>query len=278
MVAIDSLLRSFALESTGPDAYRAEHAEGGNGVVFGGQLLGQSITAALAGQDGKTLKTLHTIFARAVSPEAPVEISVDRMQDGRTFASRTVTIAQAGRLCTRSLALLNGDEPDFIRHADPLPQVPGPDDCTPVSHGQGAWEIRVVGDVDTSDPALVGPPELDVWTRFVGAPDDPAMDQALLAYATDGFLIGTAMRPHAGVGQAQAHRTLSTGVISHTLTFHEPCPAREWLLLSHRSPYAGHGRCYGRANVFRADGSLVASFVQDGMIRPRQAPAGSRGL
>ena len=83
----------------------------------------------------------------------------------------------------------------------------------------------MVGGVDISDPEAVGPAELDVWTRFVGAPDDPAISQALLAFATDGFLIGTAMRPHPGVGQAQAHRTLSTGVISHTLTFHEPVSA-----------------------------------------------------
>ena len=86
------------------------------------------------------------------------------------------------------------------------------------------------------------------------------------------------MRPHAGVGQAQAHRTVSTGVISHTLTFHEPCSAGEWVLLSHRSSYAGRGRCYGWANVFRTDGTLVAGFVQDGMIRPLQAPGSGRIL
>ena len=92
-----------------------------------------------------------------------------------------------------------------------------------------------------SDPELTGPPELDVWSRFPGAPDDPMVDQALLAFATDGFLIGTAMRPHAGVGQSQAHVTVTTGVVGHTLTFHEPSAARDWLLLSHHSPYAGHG-------------------------------------
>ena len=81
------------------------------------------------------------------------------------------------------------------------------------------------------------------------------------------------MRPHAGVGQAQAHRSVSTGVLGHTLTFHEPFRADEWLLLSHHGSYAGRGRCYGRGDVFRADGTLVASFVQDGMIRPLQAPA-----
>ena len=121
--------------------------------------------------------------------------------------------------------------------------MPGPDDAAPAGDGDGAWEIRIAGDVDISDPEAIGPADLDVWTRFVGAPDDPAVDQALLAFATDGFLIGTAMRPHAGVGQAQAHVTVSTGVISHTLTFHEPAPAGEWLLLSHHSPYAGRGRC-----------------------------------
>jgi acyl-CoA thioesterase len=173
--------------------------------------------------------------------------------------------------------LLSADEPDFIRHADPAPAVPGPEACAPASHGGNGWDIRIVGGVDVADPGLVGPPELDVWTRFAGAPDDPALDQALLAFATDGFLIGTAMRPHAGVGQSQAHRTVSTGVISHTLTFHEPCPASDWVLLSHRSVHAGHGRCYGRADAFRSDGTLVASFVQDGMIRPlRAAPASHR--
>jgi acyl-CoA thioesterase len=278
VAAIESLLRAFALEPTGPDAYRAGNAESGHGVVFGGQLLGQSIVAGLAGQDGKAVKTLHTIFARSASPESPLAISVERMHGGRTFASSAVSIEQAGRLCARSLLLLSADEPDFVRHAEPPPAAPGPEDCKPVGEASGAWEIRVVGDVDVDDPGLVGPPELDVWSRFVGAPDDSALDQALLAFASDGFLIATAMRPHAGVGQAQAHRTVSTGVISHTITFHEPCPAGEWLLLSHRSGYAGRGRCYGRANVFRADGALVASFVQDGMIRALQSPAGGRTL
>jgi acyl-CoA thioesterase len=278
VVAIESLLRAFALERTGPDAYRAAHAETGHGVVFGGQLLGQAIVAALAGHAGKSVKTLHTIFARGASPETPLAIAVDRMHEGKSFASSAVAISQGDRLCTRSLVLLHADEPDFIRHADAAPSVPGPEACKPVSHGSNAWEIRIVGDVDVADPAAIGPPELDVWTRFVGAPDDPAIAQALLAFATDGFLIGTAMRPHAGVGQSQAHRTVSTGVISHTLTFHERCSAGEWLLLSQRSSYAGHGRCYGHANVFRADGALVASFVQDGMIRPLEKRSGSHTL
>lgn len=272
MVAIDSLIRSLTLEPSGTDRYRAENADAGHGVIFGGQLLAQSVVAGLAGHDDKVVKTVHTVFARGGSPDAPVEIAVEPLHRGRSFASSTVTISQGDRLCARSLVLLSADEPDFMRHADPAPAVPSPNSDDPVD-GMGAWQVRVVGDTDVNDPDLVGPPDLDVWTRFDGAPDDRAVDQALLAFATDGFLIGAAMRPHAGVGQAQAHVTVATGVVSHTLTFHEPCSAGEWLLLSQHSPYAGRGRCYGRADVFRADGTLAASFVQDGMVRSMEGAA-----
>ena len=169
-----------------------------------------------------------------------------------------------------------------IRHADGPRQASTPAEGVPAGGMLEAWELRIVGGVDLADPEAVGPAELDVWTRFVGAPDDPAIGQELLAFASDGFLIGTAMRPHAGVGQAQAHHTLSTGVISHTLTFHEPFVAGEWLLLSQRSPYAGHGRTFGCGDVFREDGHLVASFVQDAMVRamPARPPdqAGRRAI
>jgi acyl-CoA thioesterase II len=275
VLTIDSLVGALELEPAGPDRYRAANADAGHAVIFGGQLLAQSVVAALAGHEGKRVKTVHTVFARSGSPESPVEIAVDRMHRGRAFASSTVTISQGDKLCARSLVLLSADEPDFIRHADPVPDIAVPDEAAPADDGEEAWQVRIAGDVDIRDPDTVGPAHLDVWTRFVDAPDDPAVDQALLAFATDGFLIATAMRPHAGVGQAQAHVTVSTGVVSHTLTFHEPAPAREWLLLSHHSPYAGHGRSYGAANVFRADGTLVASYVQDAMIRP--LPEGRAG-
>ncbi|MBN2623185.1 MAG: thioesterase family protein [Acidimicrobiales bacterium] len=271
MLTIDALVGALDLEPAGPGRYRAGNVDAGHGVIFGGQLLAQSLVAGLAGHEGKSVKTVHTVFARGGRPDAPVDIAVEGMHAGRAFASSTVTISQGERLCTRSLVLLTADEPDFIRHADPMPEAPGPGGGRPAGDGEGAWQVRIAGDVDVDDPEAVGPADLDVWTRFAGAPDDPTVDQALLAFATDGFLIATAMRPHAGVGQAQAHVTVSTGVVSHTLTFHEPAPAREWLLLSHHSPYAGRGRCYGTADVFRADGAMVASYVQDGMIRPLPA-------
>ncbi|PAK25680.1 acyl-CoA thioesterase II [Streptomyces sp. alain-838] len=272
---LDGFLASLRLKEVGADRYVADNIDTGHFVVFGGQLLAQSIAAARVGQDGKWVKTLHTVFARAASPDRPVEITVERLHGGRWLASSTVTVSQGARLCTRSMVLLGADEPDFIRHAD-RPRAPaGP--LAAVSRRpqpDGGWELRVADGADFDDPEAVGPPRLDVWTRFAGAPDDRTTAQALLAYATDGFLIGTAMRPHRGVGQALAHRTVSTGVLSHTLTFHEPFSAADWLLLAHHSPYAGRGRAYGRADVFEENGRLVASFVQDSMVR---AMRGDRG-
>ena len=271
---IQPLLDSFALEPAGVDRFVGHHAELGHEVVFGGQLLGQAIVAASAGVADKRVKTVHTVFARAASYDSPLDITVDRMHDGRGFGSCTVSMHQGDRLCSRSIVLLSADEPDLIRYGEPAPAVAGPDDSPGGYSHIGGWDVRVVGGVDIKDPDAVGPAELDVWSRFEGAPDDQLLDQALLSFATDPFLIATAMRPHAGVGQALAHVTLSTGVIGHTLTFHEPVHAGNWLLMAHRSPYAGHGRCYGRADVFDTDGNIVASFVQDAMIRGRTGGPG----
>jgi acyl-CoA thioesterase II len=129
------------------------------------------------------------------------------------------------------------------------------------------WEARIADGADISDPAAVGPPELNVWSRFSDVPNETWASQALLAYASDGFLIGTAMRPHRGVGQSMAHVFVATSVITQTLTFHKDFHAGEWLLLAHHSPFAGQGRSFGRANVFTAEGDLVASYAQENMIR-----------
>jgi acyl-CoA thioesterase len=272
MFTIEAFLDALTLETTGEDRYQASNIASEHNVVFGGQLLAQSVMAGLAGQEAKKVKTIHTVFARAASPEAPLDITVDRMHGGRSVGSSAVTISQSDQICARSLVLLSADEEDVIRHADTPRSSSIPDDTE--IRSSGAWEIGIVGAVDVNDPELVGPPELDVWVRFVGAPDNPATDQALVAYSTDGFLIGTAMRPHAGFGQSQAHRTLSTGVLTHTLTYHEPCPASEWHLIEQWSSYAGHGRSYGRGDIFRSDGQLAASFVQDAMIRARTGGPG----
>jgi acyl-CoA thioesterase len=216
---------------------------------------------------GKYVKSMHTVFPRSATVGAPIDIDVEIMHAGRAFTSATVSASQDGRLCSRALVMASIEEPDLIRHSSPMPDVDGPDDCAPLPDAPAGWDVRTVGDLDISDPATVAPAELLVWSRFPDAPGDPTTGQAMLAYASDGLLIATALLPHAGIGQAMAHTEISTTVIAHTLTFHEPVDASEWLLIAHSSPYAGRGRAYGRADVFGADGRLVASFVQDAMVR-----------
>ena len=199
MFTMDAFVDALTLEEVGDDRYRADSLELHHGVVFGGQLLAQSVMAGLAGQDGKAVKTIHTVFARPANAEAPLDDHRRAHAQRAILASSTVTISQGDTLVTRSLVLLSAEEPDVIRHADtPRSVHRARRGRRRTVRGEGAWEILIVDDVDISDPELVGPPELDVWVRFVDAPDDPAIDQALVAYSTDGFLIGTAMRPHAG--------------------------------------------------------------------------------
>ncbi len=268
MTELDDLLRVLALEQTGEGRWRGSSISfAGGPVVFGGQLLAQSVMAGASVDPTKELKSIHTIFARGATVEAPLEFALDVMQTGRTFASASVSVFQGDRLCSRSLVLLHAPDPDLIAHQIEPPSVMAPKDAVPSPHGPGYWELRTVGGVDVGDPNAVGPPELDVWARFPGAPGDPTINQALLAFVSDGFLIGTAMLPHPGVGQSMAHSTIDTNVITHTLTFHAPLSAGSWMLLRHESPFAGRGRSYGRAHVYSEGGALVASFVQENMIR-----------
>lgn len=270
MSDLSDLLAVLALEPAPAGGFRATSLDEGHGVVFGGQLLAQSLVAATLAPEvaGQEVKSIHIVFARGASPAVPLEVTVDVVHAGRSFASASVTISQGQgeRVCTRATVLLHAADPDLLRHADPMPTGPGPAKWRPVRPGSW-WDLRFVDDVDLGDPDGVGPAELGVWSRFPDAPDDLTTSQALLAYASDGFGIGTAMRPHPGIGQAQAHRSVATTVLSHTLSFHEPFEASEWLLLAHRSPYAGRGRAFLRADVFTEHGRLVASFVQEAMIR-----------
>jgi acyl-CoA thioesterase len=266
-MAANELIDVLALTETGPDRYVGQNLKGSQAVIFGGQLLAQAIAAAARTHPDMRVKSMHTVFARGGSPKSPVELEVDRLHTGRSFGSAQVSIRQGDRLCTRSLVLFDRPDADLITHGDDAPDVAPPERCPARSSAPPYWEIRMPEGVDISDPDAIGPPELHVWSRFADVPDEAWVSQALLSYASDGFLIGTAMRPHPGVGQALAHVSISTTVITQTLTFHDSFDAGDWLLLAHRSPFAGHGRSYGRADVFNSSGRLVASYVQENMIR-----------
>lgn len=263
------ILRSFVLEQTGDSQWRAPSVPNEKRpVVFGGQLLGQMILAATAALPGKQVKSLHAIFTRAGSVASPVELDVATQHNGRALGTLSVTARQGERLLAPGLALMDVGEPDVIRHQPEMPGVPDADEVPPAQMMiEEGTELRIVGNVDIRTSAVTGPAELQVWGRFDTRSTDQAIHQALLSWWTDPFLIGSAMRPHEGFGQGQAHETISTGVLTHTLTFHEEIDASQWHLFVNDSVYAGHGRTYGTGNVFSRDGRLVASFAQENMIR-----------
>src|SRR5581483_8632144 len=215
------LRAALDLEAVGEGRFRAANVDTEfGGVVFGGQILAQTIVAASTVDPAKEIKSVHTVFARGASPDRPLDIDVEPVHVGRALASATVSVRQGDRLCTRSLCLLSADEPDLVRHAVEPPETGGPAAAAPRGGESDFGEVRVVDGVDVADAEAVGPAELLVWSRFPGAGEPGVVSQALLAYATDGFLIGTAMRPHRGTGQSMSHVSISTSVLSHTLTFH----------------------------------------------------------
>jgi acyl-CoA thioesterase len=278
MSELSPVLTSLRLEQTGELRYRGQSVPSDTRpVVFGGQLLGQMIVAAAGSQAGKSVRSIHAIFARAGTVSLPVDLELEIMHSGRALASIMATARQENRLLSRGLLLLDAGESDLIRHGAPMPAGPGPASAAPQQWAEEGSELRIVDDVDLLTAEVTGPPELSAWVRFAAAPDDAAVNQALLSWYTDPFLIAAALRPHQGVGQSMAHETISTGVITHTLSFHEPVQAAGWHLLAQRSTFAGGGRTYGRGEVFTEDGRHVASFVQDNLVRAFRDAGTMRG-
>jgi len=241
----------------------------GRDVIFSGQILAQMIMASDANCDSqKEVKSIHAIFARAGTYSAgPMELELDAMHSGRAWASDTITAYQGDRLLSRGLVLLNVIEPDLMRHSPTMPDVPGPDAATPnpsITVFPGT-ESRLV---DLPDAVAVdGSPAMYFWMRHGESYDSVAANQALIAWCQPGFIIGLAMRPHSHINIADAHATISTGVISHTAHFHEAADVGQWLLVAQQASYAGRGRVFGSGAVFTQDGTLVSTFSQDSMAR-----------
>ncbi len=241
----------------------------GRDVVFSGQILAQMIMVSDAVVEGqKEVKSIHAVFARAGRYSAgPMELVVDPMHSGRAWASHSITATQGEQLLSRGVVLLNAVEPDLIRHSPRMPTVPGPDDCPPATTlVYPDAESRVVDLPNAvSDD---GSPVMYVWARVPGSSGSIAVNQAVLAWSEPGLIIGIAMRPHTDtINISDAHRSISTGVISHTAHFHDHVDTGEWFLMVHEGSYAGNGRVFGKGAVFRQDGALVSTFGQDSMVR-----------
>jgi acyl-CoA thioesterase II len=250
-------------------AQPSEPAEGRD-VVFSGQLLAQMIMAADHAAGGaKDVRSIHAVFARAGTYTRPIEVEVESLLAGRTWASDTVTATQSGKVLSRATVLLNVVDQDLMRHEPPMPPVPAPGevDTAPGQVFPGA-ELRPVPGHEAE-----GVPVEMAWHRFERPLASQAANQAVLAWATCGSIIGLAMRPHRDrVRIEDAHASISTGVIGQTVHFVERFDVSQWLLVRHEATKAATGRVYGDGRVFAENGTLVATFHQDSMARVPAAP------
>jgi acyl-CoA thioesterase len=237
-------------------------------VVEGSQMLGQAIAACAHEAPGRRVASAHLVFPRSADASEPLSIALEQLTAGRTFTTVAARVTQGERLCATGTLLLDEMAPDVIRHAVEPPDVPGPDECEPFDMGVTGRDIRFVDGAYTGDPeAPVGPPVIDAWVRFRSVPDEPALHAALLAQFTGHIPIAAALRPHAGIGQDQAHRTLSTAINAISLSFHADVRADEWVLYHHLSTFAGDGMTYAECRAFDRSGRLLISFGVVAMVR-----------
>jgi acyl-CoA thioesterase-2 len=236
--------------------------------VFGGQILGQMIVAAATASPDKVVKSITVLFPREGDTSKRMEYAVDKLQDGRTFGTTSITATQDGKIISAATVSLHAQEESTLHRSDsPPPGVGTPTQAIEIENVMIPWELRVVGGVDLSAKEK-GPAEYQMWMRATGAAGQPlAVQQALLAHATDLTIIGTALRPFEGVSQADSTVTLHTAVTSHNVWFHQAFDMSDWLLLAQTSPVVAGGRAFGRGDVFTAKGEVVASFAQESMIR-----------
>ena len=287
--AVDELLALLKLERLEDNLFRGESRDIGTRYVFGGQVLGQALSAAQQTVDAaRAAHSLHAYFLRAGDIEKPIVYHVERTRDGGSFSTRRVTAIQHGQPIFNFAASFQVAEPG-VEHQLPMPSVPRPDDVEPAEMlpadelaklppklqrwfgRSGPFEFRHVYPRDELNPPK-RPPFQQVWLRLTERVPDtaPELHRALLAYASDFHLIGTTMFPH-GVSFLQPNVQVAS--LDHAMWFHRPFRADEWLLYSCDSPTAQGARGLARGMVYTEDGRLVASTAQEGLVRIRGTQA-----
>jgi len=276
------LLQLLELEPLEVNLFRGESRDIGAPQVFGGQVLGQALTAAAATVEGRVVHSLHAYFLRRGDINAPIVYQVDRSLDGHSFSNRRVIAIQHGEQIFNMTTSFQVSEGGFDHQID-MPQVPPPEslpDPAPAPEllerlpekvrrffaEQRPFEFRLVQPVDYLKPRPA-PPLRQIWVRAVGKLGDGEMlHRRLLAYVSDFFLLDTATLPH---GTSFLRPTLIMATIDHAMWFHRPLRVDDWLLCAMESPSASGARGFARASIFARDGRLVASAAQEGLIRQR---------
>ena len=278
------LLALLELEQLEVNLFRGASRDIGSPQVFGGQVLGQALSAAAATVEGRVVHSLHAYFLRRGDCNAPIIYQVDRSLDGHSFTNRRVVAIQHGQQIFNMAASFQATEAGFD-HQIGMPPVPPPESLAD-SSGPPAqllerlpervrrffaqprpFEFRMVQSIDYLHPQRA-PPERQIWFRAVDAlGDDEMLHRRLLAYVSDFFLLDTATLPH---GSSVLKPTLVMASIDHALWFHRALRVDDWLLYAMESPSASGARGFARASVFARDGRLVASAAQEGLVRSRK--------
>ncbi len=251
-------------------------SDGRRPVVEGSQMLGQAVVAAGRHAAGRRVVSATMMFLRAADARLPLRFELAELSAGRTFTGLTVQVRQGERCCAAGTVLLDVPSEDVIHHAAEPPAVPGPYECDPYDMGVTGRDIRVFDGAYTNESdEPVGLPVIDAWVRFRDVPAEPALHAGLLAQFSGHMSIAAALRPHAGISQAQAHRTLSMGINAISLSLHRDVRADEWLLYHHLSTFAGDGMTHAECRVHDIEGDLLASFTVEAMVRPFPAGTGA---
>ena len=281
------LLDLLDLEQIEEDIFRGRSPDETVQRVFGGQVAGQALVAA-----GRTVPadrlvhSLHAYFIRPGDPAVPIVYTVDRVRDGRSFATRRVTAIQHGKVIFTLSASFHHPEPG-LEHAEPMPKVPPPEQVRsnaeriaeatgaelPPHYRDSPIEVRSVGPLSVEaarDPALRATSS-QVCLRINGElPDDPLLHVCLVTYVSDLTLLDTVLVRH---GVSWYDGQTAGASLDHAMWFHRPFRADQWLLYAQDSPVAYGARGLARGEMFTAGGDLVVSVVQEGLIRTTPKPS-----
>jgi acyl-CoA thioesterase-2 len=276
------LLHLLKLERIEDNIFRGESRDIGSPRVYGGQVLGQALSAASATvDDGRQVHSLHAYFLRAGDVEADIVYDVDRARDGKSFSNRRVTAIQHGRQIFNMTASFQKLE-EGLEHQMAMPQVPPPDTLKDVRElteevlemipekmrryytHERPFEVRPANPIALLTPEESEPRQV-FWFRAIDSlPDDAEVHRNLLAYVSDYQLVATATLPH---GIRFDKDPLQLASLDHAMWFHRPFRLDEWLLYAMDSPNACGARGLARGQIFSRTGALVASTAQEGLIR-----------
>ncbi|ANO50786.1 acyl-CoA thioesterase [Woeseia oceani] len=287
---LEDLLHLLQLERIEDNIFRGESRDIGSAQVFGGQVLGQALSAAQFTVEGRVAHSLHAYFLRRGDVEAPIIYEVDRSRDGGSFSVRRVVAIQHGRPIFNFAASFHVPE-DGLEHQAGMPDVPAPDGLPDLSDippetlaklpqkmrrfltDQRPFQFRPVQPIRFDVPEVLDPVR-QVWIRAVDTlSDELALHQNLLAYVSDYELLGTSTLPH---GLRFGRGNVMMASLDHALWFHRPFRVDEWLLYSMDSPNAAGARGYARGQFFDTNGVLVASSAQEGLVRVVNDDSGNK--